>query len=96
MEEEQTETIFEQAVRLYNSGKLDLNRFSFIAQNLSDYVDEDVWKNQVFPLVVHIETINAISLDEHRHIDESEKQDIQECIEKLRLILNEHGSPQEK
>ncbi len=78
------------AVEEYRGGNLGLNTLVQRIQGLSDAIDQPDWREDVFPIVLVLEEINAVCLDEHRSLSEAESEFVAKQLDRLQSLTDSY------
>lgn len=72
----------------YRDGVLSLNSLVQRIEGVGAVIESDVWTDEVFPLVLSMEEINAVALDANRSLTATEKAMIDSSLLELEEVIN--------
>lgn len=76
----------------YESDKIQLNSLVQKLDALTCAIDLDAWDDDVYRIRVALETVNAVSLDENRPLNDFEKDLISKKLQELQLLIENYNN----
>jgi hypothetical protein len=71
----------------YKNGGLSLNTLVYRIEGINEVVALQRWKDSVFPIVLSLEQINALSLDGKRDLTQAEDISVEDSLAQLETVL---------
>lgn len=72
----------------YREGALSLNKLIQRIEGVGAVIGSDIWTDLLFPLVLSMEEINAVTLNANRSLTEIEKIKIEISLLELEAVIN--------
>lgn len=72
----------------YREEKLSLNTLIQRIEGIFEVLDNQAWKDAIFPIVLSMEQVNAFALDEKRHLTEADKSSVENSLLDLEAHIN--------
>ena len=79
--------ILRQTIDDYRAGRLTLNTLIQRIQGIGDVLEDDEWKQAVFPIIWSMEQINAFALEEKQDLTEKETRSIENSLLELEEFI---------
>ena len=76
-----------QTIDDYRAGRLTLNTLIQRIQGIGDVLEDDEWKQAVFPIIWSMEQINAFALEEKQDLTEKETRSIENSLLELEAFI---------
>ena len=71
----------------FRRGILDLNGLIQQVEGLARTVGESFWEDQIFPLVLDLETINSETIDERRAMTPAEREKVEAILKSVEALI---------
>ncbi|WCM92983.1 hypothetical protein M5C99_22060 [Acidovorax sp. NCPPB 2350] len=72
--------VLRQAINEYRDGTLDLNSLINRFEGVGSVIEDESWRNAVFPIVLSMEQINAAAINGGNDLTEANKVSIEESL----------------
>ena len=72
----------------YREEKLSLNTLIQRIEGIFEVLDNQAWKDAIFPIVLSMEQVNAFALHEKKHLTEADKSSVANSLLELEAHIN--------
>ena len=72
----------------YREGVLGLNALIQRIEGIGDVLGVEAWKDAVFPIMLSMEQVNAVTLDAKRALTEADKASVENSLLELEALIN--------
>jgi len=83
--------LLSEVVSEYQSEKITLNQMVNKLDSITEVMNSESWKDDVFNIYLALEEVNAVTLDENRQLNNFEKNLISEKLFELKLLIEKYS-----